>query len=164
MNHDTDDSPTSFEFSENTSRSLTRHTSPFDFAEDYITPIDLPQALLQSAHASRAHGFFLDEYLPRSNKSIELNSFTGNPAAAAWIRRFGYLASSDPLLNDALLALSLKRAEQVYQSPDIAMQSIMVYSRVVKNISYRLSSPTDSMNDSTLAAVMALTTWEVSQA
>lgn len=142
---------------------ITRYSTPFDFSADYTTPFDLPTSVLLSANTSRAYGYFLDNYLPRSSRSLDLNSNTVGFASSAWYKTAGLLASSDPLLSDVLLALSLKYTEQVHKSQHAAYQAALAYNRAVRNISYRLGSPDDSLSDSTLAAVMALTTWEVSR-
>lgn len=158
---DSSDSSTSPESTDTDQRSLTRQTTPFSFSSDYASPFDLPLGLLRAADSSRVHGYFLNDYLPKSARSFELNSATDSLAASAWFKTCGYLASSDQLLSDALLALSLKHAEEVHKSPELALQGAMVYGRLVKQISHRLNDPVQSMSDSTLAAVMALTTWEV---
>lgn len=128
------------------------------------SPFDLPVSVLLQAQSCQAHGFFLDNYLPRSPKSLDLHSSTDSYSSTAWYKAAGDLASADPLLNDALLALSLKYAEQSLGSTDAGYQGQLLYSRVVKNLSHRLGNQDEALRDTTLAAVMALTTWETQTA
>lgn len=127
-----------------------------------LSPFDLPPSALLTARSVQAHGYFLSGYLPKSARSTELQSSLGLAAPSLWITTAADLALRDPLLNDALLALSLKYAEGI-RSHQLAQQhSHLFHSRVTRNLARRLSNKNDYLQDSTLAAVMALIAWEVS--
>lgn len=102
--------------------------------------------------------------MPKSSKSFDLHSSTESYSSTAWFKAAGELAPTDPLLNDALIALSLKYAEQNLGSVDAAYQGQLIYSRVVKNLSHRLGNQNEALRDTTLAAIMAMTTWETQAA
>lgn len=143
--------------------STTRQTTPYTFSQQ-DSLFDLPISVLLQAQSNQAHGFFLDNYLPKSPKSFDLQSSTDSYSSTAWFKAAGELAPSDPLLNDALVALSLKYAEQNLGSVDAAYQGQIIYNRVVKNLTRRLGNQNEALRDTTLAAIMAMTTWETQAA
>jgi len=85
------------------------------------------------------------------------------PDSAAWLDTAFTVSSTDDLLNDALTALVLAQIERSEHENEHLHASAVLYSMAMRKLSKRLSDRKQSFRESTLAAVMALSIYEVRQ-
>jgi len=126
------------------------------------TPQDLSQQCLITSYKLQTHGIFLDSYLPgpRGATRLPTNSIPG--VSGAWLSTTYNLSLTDDLLSDALSALSLAYIERQDEGDPNLFRSRAMYGRAMRKLSRKLNDDNEMVQDATLAAVMALTAYEVS--
>ena len=78
-----------------------------------------------------------------------------------WIPSAASVAQSDPVLNNALTALALAQVGRTTGRPDLHIGSQKVYTQALSGLNRRLRDGEDSFTDTTLAAIAALSIYEV---
>ena len=136
------------------SESTTSEMSRYGSVECALSPIDLPSAYLNQYFQLQLRSCMLEEYFPSAMRK---------PASVAWLEDVQDLSFSDPLLNDALDALSYSNVERqaAVQYGASTDRSRMLYAKTIRRLSGRLADPDEVSNDATLAAVMVLAAYEV---
>jgi hypothetical protein len=120
------------------------------------SPADLPQSCLVTSQCLQIHGAFLGVYLPQ----VHTAASSSPKISTGWLHTAYECSNTDKLLSDAFSALSL---QCLRRNDDTAneMRSQMLRGRVLRNLSRRLDSGPQALEDTTLACVMVLNFAEV---
>lgn len=109
------------------------------------------------------YGRYLEEYLPHSSGQWpELQTDLEVLPSTSWLHTASSVPVSNSLLTDALTALSLAHIAQGENRIDFLDQSRASYIRAIQGLNKALQKDGQSLQDDTLAAVMALSIYEVS--
>lgn len=120
----------------------------------------LPRSCLETAYRSQSYGQFCEAYLPgASGQWPRLKTDLTVLPSTGWLQLATTVAVTDSLLDNALTALALAHFERAEKRHD-SFHSSTLYGRAMRELSRRLRDEEASRRDTTLAAVMALTTYE----
>lgn len=119
-------------------------------------PQILPPSYLAKTYQTQTLDLYLDTYLPHSSAQWAKNPSDGS--ALAWLPAAVEMSSTDPLLHDALLALSFSHLGDgaLYEQE----RTRLVYGNAVRTLSARIQRQQGALTDSTLAAIMAMGAYE----
>jgi Fungal specific transcription factor domain len=117
-------------------------------------------SLARTGRQSKAIGDFWDAYAPNTSGVLAANPST--MISERWLKTALQEAHGDSALYAALQSLALSRASRVTADEDVQRQAALAYNTTVKNIRKALDHPQRRFDDSVLAAVMVLGTFEVS--
>ncbi|KEF51148.1 uncharacterized protein A1O9_12762 [Exophiala aquamarina CBS 119918] len=123
----------------------------------------LPQTCNTAALRSQLYGQYIEEYLPHSSGVWpELQTDLEVLPSTSWLHAASSVPASTPLLPDALAALSLAHLAQGAKRAEFLYQSRTAYVRALQGLNKVLQRDGQHLQDDTLAAVMALSIYEVS--
>ncbi|OCT48437.1 hypothetical protein CLCR_03988 [Cladophialophora carrionii] len=155
--------PQSQRDNESSASHSTSHQAPvLVLAPVRLSPPSLPRSCNETAFRLQACGLFLAAYLPRhSQEWPRLETDLSVAPATGWLRYAVEVATGDGLLNDALSALSVAHLERLEKRQN-SYRSSELYSKSVRELARRIQgADAQCLGDTTLAGVMALTTYEV---
>lgn len=133
-------------------RESSKSSSPSSTGSDRDSLFDLPPSCLTSAVQLKIRENLAEGYLSRNVRPT---------ASTAWLYTINEDSLNDPLLDDALRALSLSCLEHQDASGEMSHRSREMYCRTIKRLNTRLETTEEAMADTTLAAVMILLSFEV---
>lgn len=123
----------------------------------------LPQACNAAAFRYQMYGCYLEKYLPRPSKEwADLQTDLQILPCTSWLHTASSVSSANPILTDALLALSLAHIGQSENRVDFLDQSQASYVRAIHGLNKVLKQEGQILEDDTLATVMALSIYEMS--
>jgi len=109
------------------------------------------------------YGRYIEEYLPHSCGAWpQLQTDLEVLPSTSWLHTASSVPTSNQLLPDALNALSLAHLAQGTKRANFLNQSRTSYIRAIQGLNKVLQKDSQSLQDDTLAAVMALSIYEVS--
>ncbi len=125
----------------------------------------LPPSCHDTAARMQTYGRFFDIYLPHTSAQWpNLNSDIGILPETSWLKAGASVAATNPVLNDALTALSLAHIGSSGNRREMLHASQALYVGAVGGVNKLLRDKTAVMEDTTLAIVMALGLYEVGRA
>ncbi|KAK5053716.1 hypothetical protein LTR84_001677 [Exophiala bonariae] len=123
----------------------------------------LPQACNATAFRHQMYGCYLEEYLPRSSgKWPDLQTDLQILPCTSWLHTANAVPSTNLMLTDALMALSLSHLGQSEHKIEFLEQSQTSYFRAVHGLNKAFEREERVLEDDTLATVMALSIYEMS--
>lgn len=81
--------------------------------------------------------------------------------STSWLHTATTVAPTDTILNDALTALALAHVGRLEQRHELLHSSRALYTKALRGVNRKLGSQDESLSDTTLAAVMSLSIYEV---
>jgi len=126
------------------------------------SPRDLPQTCLVTSYRLQMNGVYLASYLPGPRGQYRLSTDAKPSVSTLWLSTAYDLSVTDNLLSDALSALSLSYIEAQEGFDGTLYHSQAMYGRATRALSVKLMDQSEITKDATLAAAVALTTYEVS--
>ena len=123
----------------------------------------LPPACHETAFRSQVYDRYFEVYLPHLSKQWpQLQTDLEILPSTSWLHAATSVATTDPLLTNVLTALTLAHLARREGRRDFLNQSRMLYVQAIQGLNKALSIKGQSLDDTTLAAVMALSIYEVS--
>lgn len=123
----------------------------------------LPQTCNATAFRSQMYGCYLEEYLPRpSGKWPSLETDLQVLPCTSWLHTASSVPTTNPILINALTALSLSHLGRCDNRNDFLEQSQASYFQAVHGLNKTLQRQGHVLADDTLATVMALSIYEMS--
>lgn len=116
-------------------------------------------SLIKSAQQVQAVASFWDAYAPGVNHALSVKGPT--MISEQWVYTSLQRAHMDPALESALLALAFSRLSRVDTNNSMRGEAMLQYDMTVKRIRKALQHPKRRFDDTLLAAVMVLATYEV---
>ncbi len=124
-----------------------------------------PLSCLNTAARMQTYSQFFEVYLPHTSAQWpKLNSDLEILPETSWLRAGASVAATNPVLNDALTALSLAHIASSGNQGELLHASQALYVGAVGGVNKLLKDKTAVMEDTTLATVMALGLYEVGRA
>jgi tellurite resistance protein len=117
-------------------------------------------SLAKSGHQVQAISQFWDAYAACTSGPVIANAST--MVSQRWVQAAVQQAHADPALNSALSTLAFSRLSRIHADDSIKQQATLHYNDTVKKIRKALNHPERRTDDTLLAAVMVLGTYEVS--
>lgn len=123
---------------------------------------ELRPACLETAFRSQTHGQFFETYLPHASGSWpQLETNLSVLPSTSWLHAAATVAPTDTILNNALTALALAHIGRDQKRQDLLHGGRRLYTSALSGLNRKLSRKHESLHDNTLAAVMALSIYEV---
>jgi hypothetical protein len=81
--------------------------------------------------------------------------------STSWLQAAIAVAPTDSVLNNGLTALALAQVGRMTRQPDLLLSSRRLYTEALSGLNRRLNGGNECFTDTTLAAVMTLSIYEV---
>ncbi|MCJ1398641.1 hypothetical protein MMC11_001841 [Xylographa trunciseda] len=120
-----------------------------------------PVALMQSALRVQYNGLLWDDLAPGQSGTIPSTFESQLPPSLSWIRSAFDRSYGDNALSTALSALSIARHSRISHNTDLEHTAARLHVSAVRRVRERLVGEHSFHDDSLLAAVMLLATYEV---
>lgn len=136
--------------------------SPTESATEKSVLQETSPSLLNTAFRAQMYQRFVADYTPHSvNLWPPLSTNLLVLPSTSWLTAAAAVAPTDAVLNNALMALALAQIGRTTEKTDFMWGSRRLYAEAVSGVNKKLRTGTELTRDTTLAAVSALSIYEV---
>ncbi|MCJ1395273.1 hypothetical protein MMC18_008157 [Xylographa bjoerkii] len=122
---------------------------------------DLPHALIQLASQQQYKALFWDAYIPQRSGAPTLTSGGLLPPSVSWLQTACGESDGSATTSNGVLALSIARLARISRSRDLLETATRLHGFAIQQVRQRLAQHHVAHDDSLLASIMLLASYEV---